>query len=161
MSKLLLPALRIGYLLLPPGLVELFRNAVALIFRCAPLPSQAALAKFIAEGHFATHLRHMRQVYAERRDLFVTAAEQAGAGLYHADRPESGMNAMVWLPQGLDDRVIAERAVAAGVHGYALSDYCMIPPARPGLLLGFAGVARHQFAPGMQALARVVAGAQA
>ncbi len=160
-SKALFPALRIGYLLLPPGLVELFRNAVALIFRCAPLPSQAALAEFIAEGHFATHLRHMRQVYAERRDLFVAAAEQAGAGLYHADRSESGMNAMVWLPQGLDDRMIAERAVAAGVHGYALSDYCMTPPARPGLLLGFAGVARHQFAPGMQALAGVVAGAQA
>ena len=39
---------------------------------------------------------------------------------------------MVWLPQGLDDRMIAERAVAAGVHGYALSDYCMIPPATTG-----------------------------
>ncbi len=158
-SKALFPALRIGYLLLPPGLVELFRNAVALIFRCAPLSSQMALAEFIAEGHFATHLRHMRQIYGERRDQFLAAAEQAGAGLFQTDRPESGMNAMVWLPQGSDDRAMAQRAVAAGVHGYALSDYCMASPARPGLLLGFAGVAKHQFAPGMEALARVVAGA--
>ena len=99
----------------------------------------------------------MRQLYAERRDQFIAAAELAGAGLFQADRPDSGMNAMVWLPEGLDDRVIAERAVAAGVHGYALSDYCVARPARPGLLLGFAGVAEHQLAPGMAALARIVA----
>ena len=156
-SKALFPALRIGYLVLPPDLVGLFRNAVALMFRCAPLPAQMALAEFIAEGHFATHLRHMRQLYAERRDQFIAAAEQAGAGLFQVDLPDSGMNAMVWLPEGLDDRIIAERAVAAGVHGYALSDYCGMRPARPGLLLGFAGVADHQFAPGMDALARIVA----
>ncbi|MFD1881312.1 PLP-dependent aminotransferase family protein [Paracoccus pacificus] len=156
-SKALFPALRIGYLVLPPDLVGLFRNAVALMFRCAPLPAQMALAEFIAEGHFATHLRHMRQLYAERRDQFMAAAEQAGAGLFQADRPDSGMNAVVWLPQGLGDRVIAERAAAAGVHGYALSDYCVARPERPGLLLGFAGVAERQFAPGMAALARVVA----
>lgn len=160
-SKALFPALRIGYLVLPQELVGLFRNAVALMFRCAPLSSQMALAEFIAEGHFATHLRRMRQLYAQRRDQFAIAAEQAGAGLFRADRPDSGMNAMVWLPAGLDDRVIAERAVAAGVHGYALSDYCMARPERPGLLLGFAGVADHQFAPGMAALAQVVAKAAA
>ena len=156
-SKALFPTLRIGYLVLPAELVGLFRNAVALMFRCMPLPTQMALAEFIAEGHFATHLRHMRQLYAQRRDQFLTAAEQAGGGLFHADRPDSGMNAMVWLPEGLDDRVIAERAVAAGVHGYALSDYCVGKHTRPGLLLGFAGVAEHQFAPGMAALVRIVA----
>ncbi|MFV0408670.1 MAG: PLP-dependent aminotransferase family protein [Paracoccus sp. (in: a-proteobacteria)] len=157
-SKAMFPALRIGYLVLPPELVGLFRNAVALMLRCAPLASQMALAEFIGEGHFATHLRQMRQLYAERRDQFVAAADRAGPGLFRAERPESGMNAVVWLREGTDDREIAAQAVAAGVHGYALGDYHMAPSPAPGLLLGFAGVAKHQFATGMEALARIVAG---
>ena len=58
----------------------------------------------------------MRQLYAERRDRFIAAAEQAGAGLFQVDRPDSGMNAMVWLPQGLDDRVIAAQFVLLGAR---------------------------------------------
>ncbi|MFG6083146.1 PLP-dependent aminotransferase family protein [Paracoccus litorisediminis] len=158
-SKALFPALRVGYLVLPPVLIDMFRNAMALMFRCAPLPSQMTLTEFISEGHFATHLRQMRELYGERRDRFLTVARQVGAGLFHVERPDSGMNALLWLPDGLDDRMIAERAKDAGVHGYALSDYWMRPSARPGLILGFSGVTPQQLEPGLEALARIVADA--
>lgn len=160
-SKALFPALRLGYLVLPPELVAPFRAATALMLRCVPLIPQMALAEFIAEGHFATHLRRMRDLYAQRRDQFLAAAQKAGAGLFHVERPDSGMNALLWLPEGLDDRQIAARAAAAGVHGYALSDYFLGAPGRPGLLLGFTDVAQHQFEPGLETVARILREAMA
>lgn len=160
-SKALFPALRIGYLVLPPALVDTFRAATGMMFRCAPLVPQMALAEFIAEGHFATHLRRMRDLYGERRDQFLSAARKAGAGLFHIDRPDSGMNGIAWLPEGLDDRLVAMRATAAGIHGYALSDYYTHASHRPGLLLGFTGVAKHQLVPGLETLARIIRDATA
>jgi len=133
----------------------MFRNAMALVFRSMPLASQMALADFIVEGHFASHLRRMRELYTERRDRFFDAAERVGAGLLQAEIPESGMNVVIWLPKGLDDREMAPHAVAAGVHCYPLSDYC-VRPFRPGLVLGFTGVSLRQLVSGLRRLADAV-----
>lgn len=67
------------------------------------------------------------------------------------------MNAIAWLGDGLDDREIARRAGTVGVHGYPLGEYGARPLDRPGLLLGFTGVAPHQLGPGLEALARLLA----
>lgn len=155
-SKALFPALRVGYFVLPSALVGMFRNAMALMFRSVPLATQMALAGFIADGHFTSHLRRMRELYAERRLSFLDMAERTGAGLYQVDMPDSGMNAIAWLREGQDDGDAARRAALAGVHGYALSDYCARPFPRSGLLLGFSGVAPHQIGPGLEVLARVL-----
>lgn len=156
-SKALFPALRVGYFVLPPALVGPFRNAVALMLRGPPMATQMALAEFIAEGHFATHLRRMRDLYATRRQDFLDEAARVGTGLFAIERPDSGMNALAWLPAGIDDRAVARAALAAGVHSYPLSDYCLLPGNEPALILGFAGVQHHQLGPGLAALARVVA----
>lgn len=63
-SKALFPALRLGYLVLPPALVGKFRNAITLMVRSVPEAMQMALANFIANGHFASHLRRMCELYA-------------------------------------------------------------------------------------------------
>src|SRR5690606_16830392 len=68
-SKVLLPALRLGYLVVPPDLVEAFLAARALIDRHSPILEQAVLADFIAEGHFSRHIRRMRGLYAERQAI--------------------------------------------------------------------------------------------
>lgn len=159
-SKALFPALRIGYLVLPPALIDTFRNAMALMFRCAPLSSQMALTEFITKGHFATHLRRMRILYGQRRDQFLSAAWKTGPGLFDVDCPDSGMNALIRLPEGVDDRLIAQQAKSADIHGYPLSDYCAGSSSRSGLLLGFAGVAEHQFAPGLATLGQIIASAR-
>ncbi|WP_374394921.1 PLP-dependent aminotransferase family protein [Tabrizicola sp.] len=156
-SKALFPALRLGYLVLPPALVGMFRNAIALMLRSVPLAAQMALAGFIADGHFASHLRRMRELYAERRQAFLVAAARSGAGLFEVDMPDSGMNVIAWLQEGRNDRDLAQRAVEAGVHAYPLGEYGAQPLPRPGLLLGFTGVAPHQLGPGLEALARVLA----
>lgn len=159
-SKALFPALRVGYLVLPPGLVGMFRNAIALMFRSVPVATQMALAGFIADGHFSSHLRRMRDLYAERRLSFLDVAERVGHGHFQVETPDSGMNAIAWLPDRLSDRDVARRAAGVGVHAYALSDYCARPFPRSALLLGFAGVAPHQLAPGLDALARVLSEAE-
>jgi len=156
-SKALFPALRLGYLVLPPALVGMFRNAIALMVRSVPEATQMALANFIADGHFASHLRRMRELYAGRRQAFLRVAQTTGAGLYEVDMPDSGMNAIAWLQAGQADRVLAQQAVQAGVHAYPLSEYGAGPLPRPGLLLGFTGVAPQQLGPGLEALARVLA----
>ncbi len=89
-SKALFPALRLGYLVLPPALVGMFRNAIALMLRSVPLAAQMALAGFIADGHFASHLRRMRELYAERRQAFLVAAARSGAGVPRRHHRESG-----------------------------------------------------------------------
>jgi GntR family transcriptional regulator/MocR family aminotransferase len=100
----------------------------------------------------------MRDLYTVRRQDFLDEAARVGAGLFDVERPDSGMNALLWLPEGLDDRVVAEAALAAGVHSYPLADYSVRPVARPALILGFAGVQHHQLGPGLATLARVIAG---
>lgn len=155
-SKALFPALRVGYLVLPPGLVGVFRNAMALMFRSVPLATQMALAGFIADGHFSSHLRRMRDLYAERRVSFLDMARRIGPEQFQVEIPDSGMNAIAWLNDGQSDREAARRAARVGVHGYALSDYCTRPFGRSGLLLGFASVAPHQLGPGLEALAEIL-----
>jgi GntR family transcriptional regulator/MocR family aminotransferase len=65
-SKVLFPSLRLGYLVVPPDMVDYVSATVSVTSRHAPLLEQAVLCDFIAEGHFGRHLRRMRQIYAER-----------------------------------------------------------------------------------------------
>lgn len=155
-SKALFPALRVGYFVLPPALVPVFRNAMALMFRSVPLTTQMVLADFITEGHFSTHLRRMRELYADRRRDFIETAAQVSEGNFVIGSPDSGMNAIAWLPEGLSDKLIHARALERGIHSYPLSDYCVRPYPRSALILGFTCVQSHQLRPGLEALSQVI-----
>ena len=138
-SKTLFPGLRLGYLIVPDGLVDAFGEARAVSDRQPPGIEQAALAEFIRLGHFARHVRRMRALYEERRDALLEAAPGLlGDGVTFGDTA-AGMLALAWLPEGVDDRAVWEKALAAGVEAPPLSSYCIRPPARGGLLLGYAG----------------------
>lgn len=156
-SKALFPALRVGYFVLPPALVQVFRNAMALMFRSVPLETQMVLADFITQGHFATHLRRMRELYMQRRRDFIETAAEVSDGRFQIDSPDSGMNVIAWLPEGVDDSRIHAKAQDMGIHCYPLSDYCVRPYPRSALILGFTCVQSHLLRPGLQALAQVIA----
>jgi GntR family transcriptional regulator/MocR family aminotransferase len=139
-SKALYPGIRVGYLVLPPALVGTFRNLSGLIHRSVPVETQLALAEFIGGGHFASHLRRMRSLYAERRNAFFDAGRTALAGLAALDCSDSGLNALVWLANGREDRAAQRAVLEAGLQCYPLSDYT-IATTRPGaLILGYANV---------------------
>lgn len=75
-SKVLFPSLRLGYLVLPADLVDKFAAALSITARHMPLFEQAVLADFLGEGHFARHLRHMREVYTARLAVLVESVRQ-------------------------------------------------------------------------------------
>jgi GntR family transcriptional regulator/MocR family aminotransferase len=152
-SKVLSPALRLGYLVVPPDLVDPFSAARELTDRHSPLVEQAVLARFIAEGHFARHIRRMRTLYAERQDILVEAAAGDLRGLLDVRPAEAGMHLVGWLPDRTDDREAMRRAAARGVEAIALSMYGIEPPARGGLLLGYAAVGEAGIRAGVRRLA--------
>ena len=137
-SKTLFPALRHGNLIVPPALVDVFARARAVVDRHPPALEQAVLAEFIADGHFARHVRRMRALYAERQEVLLSLVARELGEVLDGERMEAGMHLVAWLRNGGDDRRLAAAAVDAGVATVGLGTLAADAPVRPGLLLGFA-----------------------
>ena len=152
-SKILFPALRIGYLVVPPDLIRHFIAVRLAIDVTAPTLEQVALTDFIAEGHFARHIRRMRTLYARRATTLVAAARRELRGLLDVQMPTSGMNTLGMLPLGVDDREAARRAAANDVTVLPLSRCSIEPIERGGLLLGFASADEDAIQTGIRRLA--------
>ena len=138
-SKTLAPALRLGYLIVPPGFAEAFRAVRAACDRHSPVLDQAVLADFMAEGHFARHLRRMRNLYAERQAVLVNGIQRSLGERLAVRTTEAGMHLVGWLEDGVDDAAVSARLLEAGIDAPALSRYARKRPGRGGLLLGWAG----------------------
>jgi GntR family transcriptional regulator/MocR family aminotransferase len=150
-SKVLFPALRIGYLILPPPLVEAFRTVRNLIDTHPPMLEQAVLADFIVDGHFTRHLRKMRSLYAERRAAILEAARAINLEIHP---PEAGMHCVAWLPDGMDVLALVRKAAAdQGVDIAPISHFSIEPLARDGILLGYSEYSVEQIQEGMRRLA--------
>jgi GntR family transcriptional regulator/MocR family aminotransferase len=154
-SKTLLPALRLGYLIVPDGLVDAFLAAHAVADRHSPTLEQAVLADFIAEGHFARHVRRMRTLYAERQACLLEAAHRELDGALELAPADAGMHLVGWLPSKIIDRDVTSAAAAHGVEVLPLSRYAMNPLVRGALLLGYAGFDRAAIRSGVTRLATV------
>jgi GntR family transcriptional regulator/MocR family aminotransferase len=150
-SKVLFPSLRLGYLVVPPDLVPHFTAAKSVFVRHPPVLDQAVLCDFIAEGHFGRHLRRMRQVYAERLSILQEAARRELAGLLEISGVEAGLQTAGWLRQGLGAEAAARAAARRGIEVTPLRS-CG-PPAREGLVLGFAAVDGREIRRGVAELA--------
>jgi GntR family transcriptional regulator/MocR family aminotransferase len=155
-SKVLFPALRLGYLVVPQALVEPFISMRALCGRHAPTLEQAIVADFITEGHFNRHIRRMRALYAHRQQLLVEAVRQELHGAIELEEHEAGMHLIGWLSQALDDCQVSQLAAQQGIDVHALSACSEQRPERPGLLLGYAGVNEQEIRAGIKCLARVI-----
>ena len=138
-SKTLVPALRLGYLIVPPEIAQAFRAVRAACDRHSPVLDQAVLADFMTEGHFARHVRRMRNVYAERQGALVDAIQRKLGDRLEARATGAGMHLVGWLDAGSDDAALSARLWEEGIEAPPLSRYGLVKPARPGLLLGWAG----------------------
>lgn len=159
-SKVLFPALRLGYMVAPVELVSGFVTARRFIDVHVPLLEQLVLADFIAEGHFARHLRRMRLLYRERCDALVGALRQELGDLLAVDVPEAGMHLVAWLPPDMSGKQVAQRASEYGLHILPISPTVL--PTHPqgsrrdGLLLGFACDTPEDLRAGVRVLARAL-----
>jgi GntR family transcriptional regulator/MocR family aminotransferase len=135
-SKTLAPALRLGWLVLPPFLFDSTVKRKRLTdLGCSPLP-QAAFARLLRGGGYDRHLRRARASYRRRRDaLLSTAAELLPS--WQPIGVAAGLHVVLRLPGSLDDSVVSQRLAEHGIHVPALSEYSRLGT-YPGLVIGYA-----------------------
>ncbi len=154
-SDVLFPALRLGYLVIPPDMVEIFAAAESSSTHHPPLMDQAILCDFISEGHFARHIRRMRELYAQRLSAFLEAVHSRLAGLLEIPPVEAGLQAVGWLKGKMSAEQAAAAAARHDVEVVPLSRYSRTRTTR-GLLLGFAAVDVPELRSGVQRLAQAL-----
>lgn len=155
-SKSLAPAIRLGYLILPTELVAPFARSRMLLDRHSPVPEQAVLADFLSGGHFARHIRRTRAVHRERQRVFLgIASRELGALLTFDDAP-AGMRLLGWLPDGVDDRAIAQEVSRRGVVVEPMSKHVEAGSPRRGFMFGYASYSAAQTRAAMRVLAVVI-----
>lgn len=129
------PAIRLGYIVAPPALVDAFAAAKATADRQASLLEQAILADFIYDGHFAKYRKMMETVYAGRQSALIDRI--AALGGPPVARAASGLHVVLPLGCGIDDGAVSRAARDAGVLAPPLSRHYLGEGARKGLVLGF------------------------
>ncbi|HJR06860.1 MAG TPA: PLP-dependent aminotransferase family protein [Pyrinomonadaceae bacterium] len=155
-SKTIFPALRLGYLVVPTNLIEVFAAARALADLHSPSLDQAVLAEFITEKQYARHVRRMRGIYEERQRILVEEVRKNLKGRLEVAPAEAGMHLIGWLPRGIDDREVSRRAAEANLKVACLSAYCIEKKLRGGLLLGYTAFNERLLKQGVKKLARVL-----
>ena len=152
-SKSMFPALRLGFLLAPPGLADAMERVAGAVLPGGPTLLQATLAAFISEGHFAAHIRRMRQLYAERHDTLADLADRRLRGLLELRPARGGLHAVGLLAEGITEEAAAATALAREVTVAPISRYAIAPVTERALALGFAPVSPRDAAIGVEALA--------
>ena len=155
-AKILFPALRLGFMVLPPALCENITHAISTTGQFAPLLLQAALADFITEGLMARHLRRMRRIYAGRRQLFHELCEARLSGRLTLLSGEAGIQVVGYLEEPIEDTRLAEFARRFGLNLSPLSKHFRHKEARSGLVLGYAACDEAQMHNGIRKLSEII-----
>ena len=155
-SKTMFPGLRVGYVVVPPSMVDVFGAARASLFAPASALEQAALATFMDEGHFARHLRRMRGVYRERAGALLDALRSRCAGVLEPKPCDTGMQLCAMLPRGVSDVAVRDRAARVGIEVAPLSDYRLGRGGRGGLVFGFGAIRPAAIRSGVESLERAL-----
>lgn len=143
-GKTLIPALRIGYLIVPRELSDAFDKAVSITGQFAPLILQATVSDFINQGYFATHLKRMRRLYARRQADFVRLCHEHLGEWISVDENDSGMQLLASFKRPFRDHDVVEAALKEGldVQGISINYHSTEP--QHGLLLGYAAMDERQ-----------------
>jgi GntR family transcriptional regulator / MocR family aminotransferase len=149
-SKVMFPALRIGYVIVPPTLVDAFARTKWLTDRHTPLLEQAVLADFLSEGHLDRHIRRMRRHYGRRREALVEALDR----YFGSDARVSGDPAGMHMLVRFDDPSVRERAGANRVQLADIGDYYLTKPPCGEFVFGFSALGEGTIREGVERLAR-------
>jgi GntR family transcriptional regulator / MocR family aminotransferase len=155
-SKSMLPTLRLGFVLAPPALGSALRAAKYVTDWHTALPAQAALARFIEEGHLARHIRKMRAVYLRRHDMIAEACAGSLSGYLTPIPSAAGLHVSATARTASAGEMtdVAERALSAGVAVQPLSRFRITQPPRAGVVLGYGAIEADDIDEGLQRLSR-------
>ncbi|QIQ03041.1 PLP-dependent aminotransferase family protein [Streptomyces liangshanensis] len=158
-SKTLFPALRIGYAILPPHLVQPFLGIKWITDRLTPTVDQDALALFISSGAYARHISRMTRLYRQRRSRLIEALLEHFGSEVRISGAAAGLHVLVTLTgtRGAGEDEIARLAAGRGVRIYPASGYFVQdPPSEPAFLMGYAALTTARITEGVALLAAVV-----
>jgi GntR family transcriptional regulator/MocR family aminotransferase len=141
-SKVLFPSLRLGYVVIPPDLVDRFIAIRGAMDICPPGFYQEVVTDFIGEGHFARHIRRMRVLYRERRSALVNSIDEELGNGVEVLGGEAGMHLTVALANGARDVEVAERASRQKLWTWPLSRCYAGQKPRQGFVLGYGSTAK-------------------
>ena len=139
-SKVLFPGIRLSYLVVPAAQVDRFEHVSQTFLGGCPELTQAIVATFLTEGHFARHIQRMRKLYGERREATAKGLKKVLGEHIRIDAQPGGMHLILRLADGQSDRALVERLQQAGIYAEALSDWQIQASSEPALLLGFANI---------------------
>ena len=139
-SKVLFPALRLGYLVVPAELATAFLRASRLMTRGQPVLQQKIVAAFMQKGHFARHIRRMRTLYNQRRRDLALALQSSFGERILVEPTAGGLHLLARFPGAADDTELVKRSVGLGLAPSALSASAMAHECGQGLLLGFTNI---------------------
>ena len=139
-SKVLFPGLRLAYAVVPQEQVERFQQASQTFRSSCPELTQAIVATFMTEGHFARHIQRMRKLYSERRAFTVAGLNKVLGNRVHIDANPGGMHLILRLGNQMTDWELVERMRQDGLFAEALSEWSLLGEKPSGLLLGFANI---------------------
>lgn len=155
-SKVLLPALRLGYLVVPVHLVDKFAAARFYTDRHSSTLDQAVMCEFLTEGYFARHIRRMRELYATRLAALRHEVDTQLAGLVDIPDVQAGIHVTALLGRGLKADATATALAAVGVETIPVRRF-VVATARPeALLLGFAPYDPRQIRDAVEKMARAI-----
>lgn len=154
-SKVMIPALRLGYVIVPPALVPAFRQVTSFLTPAPAPATQMALAEFIELGHFARHLRRMIRLYGERRVALARALEAGFGNKIRIGMQANGIHLIAWFDTALPDTELGARAAHLGAA--ALSPWTVERSPPPALILGFANIPAEKAVAEVERLAAALA----
>ena len=156
-SKTLFPALRIGFMVMPPALADAAQDAIGALLRGGHRAEQRALASFIEKGHYARHLAAMRRLYRKRQQQLREALAQEITVPCDVLGGGGGMHLTVAM-EGVNDRTLAQQARQFQLAPAALSHFYLDPQrARSGLVLGYGNTSASRYLPALRTLNRLIA----
>jgi len=156
-NKALFPGLRMGYAVVPPVLLSGFLAARYLLDRQPPSLNQAVVTAFMEQGHLAAHIRRVRLIYRDQRDVLAEVLTRHAGDALRVTVPDQGMHLVADLQGGLDDRAIEAAALRSGIVVRAMSRLYLEAPRRSALMLGFSGFPHSLIVPAAARLGRLVA----
>lgn len=155
-SKILFPSLRIGYLVVPPAWIPLVSRAKWLCDRQSPTLEQCALADCMTEGHFERHIRRMRQLYDQRRQVLVQALNHHLGSRVTILGEKAGLHLMARVETVLPDEAVIQKAAALGVGIISAQDYYLTTPKTGEFIFGYAQLDQTQIEQGVQKLSQLL-----
>jgi len=160
-SKILFPALRLGYLVVPEGVVDQFVRMRDLTDRSPPRVSQMILLDFIEEGHLVEHLERMRTLYLSRKDVLKGALRNELGDFLEVQDNEAGLHFVCWLPEGVNDQALSRHLGTRDLLTLPVSTHSESELERGGLLLGFGCVPEAKIPQEVNRMARAIEAFQA